>query len=173
MIKLEKFDRNDFSRLISWIPNDRFLLQWGGPRYTFPLDVKQLEDTLSMTYGKQPGHIVFKAIDGDTDNVVGHIELMKIDYSEKTAFIGRVLIGEPESRGKGKGFLMLKQLINFAFTDMNFDSLTLSVFDFNEAAVQCYKKLGFKQVEFLKNARKYRDEYWNLIRMRLYKTTWA
>lgn len=171
MIKLEKFDRNDFERLISWISNDRFLLQWGGPQYTFPLDVKQLEDTLSMAYGKQPKHIVFKAIDDDTNDVVGHVELMRIDYSKKTSHIGRVLIGESEVRRKGKGSLMLKQLIRFAFDDMGFDSLTLAVFDFNESAIQCYKKLGFKQIEFRKNARNYREEYWNLIIMKLCKTT--
>lgn len=169
MIKLERFTKSDIDRLISWIPDDRFLLQWAGPKYSFPLDAQQLHTTLTSSNTRQPEHLAFKAVDTDSTKVIGHIELMNIDHTVKSAHIGRVLIGPAKDRGKGRGIQMLKQLIDFAFEDLGLIALTLSVFDFNSSAIQCYKKLGFEQIEFKKNARKYRNENWNLIVMKLEK----
>jgi hypothetical protein len=54
LIKLQTFDESDFNQLIAAIPDARFLLQWAGPKYNFPLDVSQLKDTLAKTTGEQP-----------------------------------------------------------------------------------------------------------------------
>lgn len=34
LIKLEKFSKNEIPKLLSWIPNKEFLLQWGGSSYS-------------------------------------------------------------------------------------------------------------------------------------------
>ena len=44
MIKLKVFTTEDISKLISWIPNKEFCLQWAGPQYSFPLDESQFLD---------------------------------------------------------------------------------------------------------------------------------
>jgi RimJ/RimL family protein N-acetyltransferase len=167
MIKLEPFTKSDFDRLISWIPDDRFLLQWAGPHYEYPLDHQQLQQTLASSSGDQPKHIIFKAFDSDSKDVFGHIELMSIDYSEKSTHIGRVLIGSSEDRGKGKGTELLEQTVDFAFSKLGLTEFILSVFDLNLSAIQCYKNLGFEQIEYRKKSRKYKDEYWDLIVMKL------
>ncbi len=40
MIKLEYFERNNFKQLIDWIDSEEFLLQWGGPVFSYPLQNK-------------------------------------------------------------------------------------------------------------------------------------
>ena len=170
MIKLERFTNNDFDRLISWVHDDRFLLQWAGPKYVFPLNDRQLQETMSSSNGNYPKHVIFKAVDSHSEEVCGHVELMNIDHIKKSAHVGRVLIGSSENRGKGKGAAMLKQLIDFAFHNLGLTTLTLSVFDFNLSAIRCYKNLGFKQVAFKRNATKYGNEHWNLIIMKLWQT---
>jgi len=50
--------------------------------------------------------------------------------------------------------------------------VTLDVFDFNTPAMKCYEKVGFKKEGLLRDARKYGDKYWNLIKMGILEDEW-
>lgn len=172
MIELQKFDKSDIPRLISWIPDARFLLQFAGPGYTFPLNSTQLMATLEKAKGDRPSHFMFKALLMPQKAVVGHIELMAVDYEKKSTRLGRVLIGEAQFRGKGYGTAMIAEAIIFAFTEINLTEMTLAVFDFNSSAIAAYRKLGFREYEIRPNARQIGDEFWNLIMMKLDRKDW-
>jgi RimJ/RimL family protein N-acetyltransferase len=172
MIELHKFDESDIPRLISWILDARFLLQFAGPGYTFPLDSTQLMATLEKSKGDRPSHFMFKAQLMPDKSVVGHIELMAVDYEKKSTRLGRVLIGEAQLRGKGYGTAMIAEAISFAFTEVDLAEVTLAVFDFNRSAIASYKKLGFREYEFRPHARQIGDESWNLMMMKLDRKQW-
>ena len=171
MIRLETFSENDFSQLIWAIPDSRFLLQWAGPKYTYPLDDAQLNDTLAKTNGEQPSYKVFKATQTDGSEVIGHIQLMDIDYNNSSCMLGRVLIF-PEYRDRGSGKEMVKLVVEYAFKELCLHEITLSVFDFNQSAIATYQGTGFVEYQFKKGARKFQNEKWNLIKMKLHKDKW-
>ncbi len=173
IIELQKFDESDIPRLVRWIPNARFLLQFAGPHYTHPLDLPQLKEMLEKTKGDRPSHFMFKALLLPEKATIGHIELFAIDYKMRSAHLGRVLIGETGQRGKGYGAAMITEAISFAFTEIDLAEITLAVFDFNRSAIACYKKLGFLEYEFQENACRVDNEFWNLSRMRLERKHWA
>ena len=173
MIKLRKFEGADISRLIGWIPDARFLLQWAGPQYKYPLDAAQLLATIEKTRGERPSHYMFTAFHQMEGTVIGHIELMSVDYEKKIAVLGRVLIGQTESRGKGWGTAIVAEALNYGFNTLGLTEIKLVVFDFNQPAITCYKKLGFAEYEFRENARQFENERWNLMQMKLNKQTWA
>lgn len=104
--------------------------------------------------------------------VVGHVELMSVDYEKKIAGLGRVLIGQIEYRGKGFGMAMVAEALNYSFNTLGLAEISLGVFDFNRAAISCYQKLGFAQCEFRPNARQFEGEKWNLMIMKLCRSTW-
>jgi RimJ/RimL family protein N-acetyltransferase len=172
MIELQNFCREDCPRLIEWVPAARFLLQWAGPNYSWPLDVEQLHATLERTCGHRPPHYMFKAVDSQTGKTVGHIELVHVDYDKRTGHIGRVLVGPWERRGQGCGKQILSELIAFAFGELELQKLTLCVFDFNQAGIGCYTSIGFRKTEFKKNAQQFGDEYWNTVLMQLDQSDW-
>jgi RimJ/RimL family protein N-acetyltransferase len=170
MLELRPFSEEDCDRLIGWVPDARFLMLWAGPGYSWPLGREQLLATLARTRGYRPVYFMFKAVEGEYGAAIGHIELQR--YEMRAGHIGRVLVGDPDSRGKGYGKLLVSLLVRFAFTELGFDLLTLSVYDFNTAAVECYRSLGFRQVERRERGRQFGDEFWDLITMELRREEW-
>lgn len=165
MLKLEPFSPNDFQQLIDWIPDASFALQWGGPAFTFPLTVEQLENYLKDSNEINASKYIFKAVEESTNSVIGHISIGNVDRINESARIGKVLIGNSDSRGKGYGTQLMLAALKVAFEELKLHKVTLGVFDFNASAIRCYEKVGFKKEGLLRDARKNGDEYWNLIEM--------
>ena len=151
LIKLQPFNKSDFNQLIAEIPDARFLLQWAGPKYAYPPDTAQLSDTLANTSGEKPSFKVFKGIRSNTSEVIGHIQLMDIDYNAASCILGRVLIFQ-KYRGYGFGKAMVKEVVKVAFDNLHFAEITLGVFDFNTRAIDVYKRIGFTEFQFMKGA---------------------
>ena len=168
MIELQPFTENDFDRLIQWIPDAKFMLQWAGPEYQWPLDMAQLLKSYAKTKIDPPAYYMFKAYDTEIDQYIGHIELMKVDSEKKSAHVGRVLIG-PAFQGKGYCIRLMNKVCEFAFISLKLSTLTLGVFDFNKSAMACYQKTGFKITETKNAFREFENEKWNLVRMQLEK----
>ena len=170
MLELRLFTEEDCDRLIGWVPDARFLMLWAGPCYAWPLDRNQLLATLARTRGYRPAYFMFKALESVSGCTIGHIELQR--FERRAGHIGRVLVGDPDSRGKGYGKELVSLIVRFAFTDLGFDLLTLNVYDNNTAAVECYRSLGFRQIECREKGRQCGDEFWNLVTMELRKEEW-
>ena len=166
MIKLKKINEKDFKQIINSIPDARFLLQWAGTEYSYPLDNAQLKKSLEKTTIK-----IFKAIKSNTSETVGHIQLLKIDYDNLSCVIGRVLVFS-KFRNNGLSKELVNCAIDYTFINLELNEITLNVFDFNKSAISTYKKVGFVEYEFIENARQFQNEKWNLIKMKLHKDDW-
>lgn len=73
---------------------------------------------------------------------IGNVGLKGYDWEKRTAecFIE---IGEAAMRGKGVGSAAMRALLDIAFDKMHLERVRLGVFEFNVAAIQMYRKLGF------------------------------
>ena len=169
MLALAPFTLGDCDRLIGWVPDARFLMQWSGPQYRFPLTREQLAQTFAATRQEPPAHLMFTVRESPGDRVVGHIELMRIDRAQRSGHVARVLIGEPDSRGRGLGTEMMKLLIAHSFGPLGLETLTLGVFAFNVSAIACYRRLGFVSVDGPPLTRAFENESWDLLLMKLSK----
>ncbi|MBU9724240.1 MULTISPECIES: GNAT family N-acetyltransferase [Bacillaceae] len=173
-IKLRYFAPKDFSQLISWIDSPEFLLQWGGTQFRFPLDDHQLESYLREGEPKDdPSRLIYSVEEAETGKVIGHISLGKIDQRNKSARIGKVLVGDPSVRGKGIGEKMMKAILEIAFKELHLHRVSLGVFEHNAAAIACYEKVGFVKEGLLRDKCKIGDEYWSLWEMSMLLHEWA
>ena len=171
MIELQLFEETDIDRLISWVKSPEFLLQWAGPVFTYPLDWDQLMKHLEGAKGKNPKRIVYKAVDTETEKVVGHIEWNNIDRENRSATISRVLAA-PDARGKGIGTAMINEMVRIGFEEFNLHRIELRVFDFNQSAIKCYEKAGFKKEGILRETSRFEDEYWSVYQMSMLENEW-
>ena len=74
---------------------------------------------------------------------IGNVKLEPIDFEKKTAHFG-LLIGEKDYWGKGIGAEVTKIVINWAFKELSLKKVELGVIASNIAAINVYKKAGFK-----------------------------
>ncbi|PWU69429.1 GNAT family N-acetyltransferase [Gracilibacillus dipsosauri] len=172
MIKLRFFERSDFQQLINWIETPEFLLQWGGPNFSFPLTEQQLENYLKDANTDNSPIFIYSIIEKETGYVIGHISLGNIDRSNKSARVGKVLVGDKNVRGKGIGLQMMNEILKVAFDELKLHRVSLGVFDFNASAIACYEKTGFIKEGLHRDSRKIGDEYWSLWEMSILENEW-
>lgn len=171
MLQLQFFTPKDFTTLIGWIDNETFMFQWGGPAFTYPLTIEQLVHYSERANYDGATTYIFKAIESTTNEVVGHVSIGRINYKDRCGRIGKVLIAEA-FRGRGYGKALIEATVQYAFYTLDLQKVTLGVFDFNEAAIACYERVGFQQERYIPNARKFGENDWHLKEMSLYKSSY-
>jgi RimJ/RimL family protein N-acetyltransferase len=164
MIRLQKFTKSDYDRLILWIDSKETLMQFAGPGFTFPLTSEQLEESLI-----DKNRYAFTIIDADSGNYIGHSEIFLTGTS---ASLGRILIGDYQLRGKGLGKEIVLQLLEYSFNTLGQRQVELNVFDWNIGAIRCYEKVGFTINPYKKLERKINGETWIALNMALDKQKW-
>jgi len=160
-VRLSKFNREDYERLIGWVESEEALMQFAGPLFTFPLTPQQLDLSLN-----DKNRTAFTVIDSETNLPIGHAETYLMESSVK---IGRILIGNKADRNKGLGQQIVQMLLTFSFANYNITAVELNVFDWNTAAIKCYEKAGFTINAGKRAERKIKNEMWVALNMTIDK----
>jgi RimJ/RimL family protein N-acetyltransferase len=173
MIRLEYFDRDDFDQLIGWINSEELLMNWAGSTFNFPLTHKSMEWYLEKTNDRASSDaFLYKVVDVETEEVVGHISLGSISRKNRSARISRVLIGSGEHKGKGYCRDMIMAVLKFGFDELKLHRISLGVYDNNTAALKCYQSSGFTIDGRMRDILRFRDEWWTLIEMSILEDEW-
>lgn len=104
----------------------------------------------------------------DNDEMIGCIGFNKINPINQTATLG-IFIGEESEHSKGYGAEAIKLLLDYGFNYLNLHSVILSVYDFNEKAINCYKKVGFKEFGRRRECYYLKNKYYDIIYMDILK----
>jgi len=108
----------------------------------------------------------------ENDTPIGSIAINNIDNLNQKATVG-IFIGEINNHNKGYGTEALSLLIGYGFDILNLNNIMLAVFSFNEKAIACYKKVGFKEIgrrrncKYIRNIR-YDEIFMDIIRDEYY-----
>ena len=111
---------------------ESFQKQWMGPMIPFPLTIQVLQDLEGF----------FSIFDGS--EFVGIIQ--KIRQEDSNLHIGRFFIN-PQKQGQGLGSQALRKFVSLVFENGDIDSISLNVFEANQAAKHLYQKEGFEIVK--------------------------
>lgn len=116
----------------------------------------------------EDGDYIFSIIRKKDDTLIGNIGLERIDHIDRTATLG-IFIGDSNNHDKGYGSEALRALLNYGFSVLNLNNIGLSVIDFNERAIHCYNKVGFKEYGRRHQAYYVNNEYHDIIYMEVLK----
>lgn len=114
------------------------------------------------------GDYIFSIIKKSDDKIIGNIGISCIDNIDRVGTLG-IFIGDEDNQKKGYGSDALRAILNYGFGVLNLNNIDLKVFDFNENAIKCYKKVGFKEYGRRHQAYYLNNEYHDVISMEILK----
>ncbi|WP_058487048.1 GNAT family N-acetyltransferase [Defluviitalea phaphyphila] len=120
---------------------------------SFPARVTTEEAEKEMLEQLIKREYTFSIIDKESDNLIGNIGFSKIDKIHQVGQIG-IFIGNKDYWGKGYGKEAVNLILDFGFSILNLHNIYLRVFEFNKSAIKCYKRVGFKEVGRIREAKK-------------------
>lgn len=136
---IRKYTDMDFPILERWITDADILFRFAGTEWIFPFTQEQMQAHIE----KHPGgnrQFYLGLHDNGEPYAFGQI----ISGDANSPRLGRILVGEPEQRGKGLGQRFISELIEETrslYPDE--PSIYLYVFEDNLQGIGCYSKLGF------------------------------
>jgi RimJ/RimL family protein N-acetyltransferase len=87
----------------------------------------------------------FAIVDKLKDKLIGSIGFINVDMINRTAEMG-ISIGERNFWNRGFWTEAIQLMLDYGFNLLNLHHLRISVFSFNQRAIKCYEKAGFKTV---------------------------
>ena len=168
MIRLEKFIADDFNQFIGWMDTKKFMYQFGGASFTFPVTVEQLDK-----YIADPAHRIYRVVDSATSRVIGHGSISHHNEKNKSARLCRILIADEQDRSKGYGRKLIQALLKICFEELALHRVDLGVIEYNKAAVRCYQSCGFQIEGTLRESFLIDDEYYSVHNMSILDREYA
>ncbi len=105
------------------------------------------------------------------DRLVGATGLHRVDSRNRHAEFG-ISIGDKSAWGKGHGTEATRLLVQHAFDTLNLNRVWLHVYEYNEAALRVYQKVGFRTEGRLRQD-VFRDgRYWDTVVMAVLREEW-
>ena len=104
----------------------------------------------------------------ENDDLLGNVGFNSVDLLNRAATMG-IMLGNPNYQRKGYGIEAVKLILDYGFSFLNLRNISLSVFEYNEAAYNLYKKVGFKEVGRLRKAVEIMGKTYDVIIMDILK----
>jgi RimJ/RimL family protein N-acetyltransferase len=114
-----------------------------GPEAYIPLSLDRVREGIRKLIDKQ-SHI-FSIIDLKTEKLIGRCLLFDVDQINRKATFG-IDIGDKSYWDQGYGQDATRLILDYGFNLLNLHNIMLGVFSYNQRAINCYKKVGFKEI---------------------------
>lgn len=104
----------------------------------------------------------FTIVSRDSGSPVGRIYISRIDRHSDSLDITKFYIGDASLWGKGVAREIMNELLEYCFTFLHMERVTLDYYTGNKRAVALYESLGFKGEGVARNATKKDGRYYDL-----------
>ena len=108
----------------------------------------------------------------DKDKMIGTIGLESVDAINRTATLG-IFIGDKNFRNNGYGTEAIRLILDYGFNYLNLYNIKLDLMEFNERALACYKKCGFKEYGRRRKCKFINGKYYDSIAMDILREEFA
>lgn len=163
-MRLRATSVGDFHCIMRWVTTYRDMVMWSGPTFTWPLNIAQLEKSLT-----NERRTWWTGIDLETGRAFGFASLL-VDHESQSMRLGYI-ITDPAVRGQGRGRALVEAAVVRGFEVTDFPSMTLGVYAHNHRALGLYENLGFEPTEAsIETA--VGGETWQAVEMAISRDVW-
>ena len=171
-VRLSAFDPEEMSKVFPrWHQNSEFLRLLDAsarPLFSQKAELKWMEEEVGEM---SPGNYFFSIRTLEEDKLIGEIGLDVVTWPGGDAFVG-IGIGETEYWSKGYGTDVMNILLRFAFTEVNLQRVTLTVFEYNPRAIRSYEKAGFRHEGRVRKVVNKEGQRWDVLYMGILREEW-
>jgi len=167
-IMLREYQEDDLDNIMDWI-NDHEIVQFLSDRFLYPQSRSQVKEFLEMTMSSDWHGFVIS--DRETGDYLGQIDFVEVDNKNRFAEVALV-IGDINDTSKGIGTEAMELMMDFGFNNLNLNRIELSCWDYNDRAINLYKKLGFTKEGEKRNNRYYDGKYHNEVFFGILREEW-
>ena len=139
----------DAERWTEWDNDLEVTIPMGEEAY-IPFSVEKNREIIENLITKQNHN--FNIVDLKTNKPIGRCMLFAVDQVDRRAMFG-IGIGDKTYWDKGYGQEATRLLLDYGFNLLNLHNIMLGVYSFNQRAIACYKKIGFKEIGRRREAR--------------------
>ena len=157
MLRVRPYRSADAAAIQTWIRDEREHALWCANLIDYPPSALSLEQERSSLDAEGDG-TMFTALD-PTGIPVGFFAVMRLETRINNAHLGFIIV-DPAMRSKGIGRRMVQLAVGYCFELLAADSITLKVYDQNDAARKCYKAAGFVDVAHNDKSLMFGKEKW-------------
>ena len=162
---LRPYKSCDAKTIEKWLQDKDVFLKWGGLLIgEYPINAAMIDSKYRSENGgcEEEDNFYPWVFCDDENRVVGQFIMRYMEGNHKCIRFGWVVVDDT-IRGKGYGYQMLQAGLRYAFEFLEADKVTLGVFEQNDPAHNCYKRVGFHDVKVAPG------EPWNVIEMEITK----
>ncbi|HKL12469.1 MAG TPA: GNAT family protein [Halanaerobiales bacterium] len=167
-IMLREYQENDLGHMMDWI-NDPNIVKFLSDRFLYPQSRSQVENFLNKTMDENWAGFVIS--DRETGDYLGQIDFVEIDEKNGCAEVALV-IGDTNDASKGIGTEAMQLMMDFGFNNLRLNRIELSCWDYNERAINLYKKLGFTEEGRKRKNRFFDGEYHDEVFFGILREEW-
>lgn len=125
------------------------------------MTIEKEKEYLESHSGDESCFVIVRLSDNE---VIGTVGLEQISHLKRIATLG-IFIGDKGSRNKGYGTEAIKLILEYGFRYLNLNNIKLDLMEFNERALACYKKCGFKEYGRRRKCNFINGKYYDTIEM--------
>lgn len=103
--------------------------------------------------------------------IVGACSLQHIDLRNRHAELSIFMLSD-DLRGLGVGTQAVRLLLRYGFEVLRLDKVYLGVYEFNEAGIRSYERVGFRYEGRLRHMLYYDGRYWDEWHMGILRSEW-
>ena len=144
MLCLRSYKACDAETIVSWITDEVTFRRWCADRYDhYPITADDMNRYYSQ-FAFNDSHYEMTAY--DESGLVGHMIMRFTDSEKKVLHFGFVIV-DAKKRGCGYGTQMIRLALQYAYSMLGAEKITLVVLEGNKPAYCCYRSLGFCESE--------------------------
>lgn len=106
----------------------------------------------------------FAIVTLNEDKLIGTVSIENISHLRRIGTLG-IFIGDKNYRNNGYGTEAIKLILDYGFNYLNLNNIKLDLMEFNERALACYKKCGFKEYGRRRKCNFINGKYYDTISM--------
>jgi len=151
--------REDAEQWVEWLNDYEVALLYGPASFRPP----SLEDAIRSYEQDSPPEVhAFTICSLEDDAPIGKCWLEGISHLHRRAMLD-IYIGSKSHWGTGCGTDAVRLLVDYAFSALSLRTILLDTVEFNERALACYRKVGFKEMGRWRKARVVDGEAYDLV----------